>query len=222
MSTDTTLQNPFSEPSKHTLRVIIDNIQKVIKTPPIKPDDTWTYHIHIEGKVLILTGAQLSKGPGRFKTLYLDNFGKYLHIQKTDDWYKFVEYIWGIAEEGRLEETSAVIAADLIFEQICVDFDVTDDKTRLLEGEACYCLVLHKPNDQLYMVVPSAAVIELSKECGARAPIEEVSAAMRARGYKTANTALVKANGTPVRCWWLLPKAIEEYGVDLSNFEVEL
>jgi hypothetical protein len=221
MSTEAT-GNPFEgEETGITLKVVTDQIQKVIRSPPIKKGDTSTYHIFLDGREITMTAAQLHQGPGRFSTLYFDAFQKFLFAKK-DDWPKFAEFIAGIAEEGELEETAAVMAADIIFEEICSTFDITEDKEMLTDREQCRAMVLHQPHDKMYLVVPAGAMSGLIGECGIKSTSSDIADAMRARGYLNGNTRAVKVTGVNVRCWWLLPKAVKAQGVDLSNLGVEL
>jgi hypothetical protein len=219
MNTDTS--NPFNSSGPTTLEHVVNGLQRVVKSPPIKNGDTSTYHIFIHDKEITLSTAQLAKGSGRFTTLYYDAFGKMIFLQK-EDWPKFAEYIAEVAEEGDIEETAAVMAADNTFEEICYSFDVTDDKEMLRERDQCKNLCLHNPHDKPYLVVPSAAVTSLIREGGIGASVEDVSSAMTARGYKRAKTHDVWLKGGGVRCWWFLPEAMTSHGVDLSNLGVEL
>lgn len=214
--------NPFEgEETGTTLKVVTDQIQKVIRSPPIKKGDTSTYHIFLDGREITLTAAQLHQGPGRFSTLYFDAFQKFLYVKK-ETWPRFAEYIAGLAEEGDIEETPAVMAADIIFEEICSSFDVTADKEMLLDRDQCRSMVLHQPHDKPYLVVPGGAVSGMVNECPAKSSTGDVADAMRARGYLNGNTRAVKVTGVNVRCWWLLPEAVKAQGVDLSDLGVEL
>ena len=114
------------------------------------------------------------------------------------------------------------MAADIIFEEICSSFDVTNDKERLLERDQCLAMVAHQPHDKMYFVVPAGAISGLIGECGIKSTSSDIADAMRARGYLDGNTRAVKVTGVNVRCWWLLPKAIKAQGVDLSNLGVEV
>jgi len=211
----------FDDTGNLTIGTVAGQIKKVICSPPIKKDDTSTYHIFLDNQEITLTAAQMFKGPGRFCTLYFDTFKRYLMVNKND-WPKFAEYIAGIAEEGEIEETAAVMAADIIFEEICSSFDVTNDKERLLERDQCLAMVAHQPHDKMYFVVPAGAISGLIGECGIKSTSSDIADAMRARGYLNGNTRAVKVTGVNVRCWWLLPKAIKAQGVDLSNLGVEV
>ena len=82
----------FDDTGNLTIGTVAGQIKKVIRSPPIKKDDTSTYHIFLDNQEITLTAAQMFKGPGRFCTLYFDTFKRYLMVNKND-WPKFAEYI---------------------------------------------------------------------------------------------------------------------------------
>ncbi|MDK2832993.1 MAG: hypothetical protein PWP63_80 [Methanolobus sp.] len=202
--------NPFSSEQRAniTLETICNQIDKVVKSPTIKNGETGIYHIFIANADISINTSQLTQGPGRFRTLYFDTFGKLPYIPK-ESWPVFVEYIAGIAEPGEYEETAALMAADLLFEEMVNTFQLTKDREVLLNRDNCLYFVEHKPHDELFYVVPSATVTSMLNEIRIKATLEDVSAAMVARGYKAGNTHTVKVTGTNVRCWWFQESAIE-------------
>ena len=150
-------KNPFDGGGKQTtIADVTDRIDRVIKTSSLKKGDTGKSHIYIDGHDLTLTSAQIQKGSGWFTTLYYDAFGKMLSIDKKD-WPVFAEYIADIAEPGDLDETNAVMAADILLEQLCKGSDITEDKSVLLDGENCSFFVKHRPHEELFYVVPASA-----------------------------------------------------------------
>jgi hypothetical protein len=191
-------------------------IDKVVKSPSIKNGETGVYHIFVNGADIAINSAQLTKGPGRFRTLYFDTFGKLPYIAK-EEWPVFVEYIAGIAETGEYEETAAIMAADLLFEEMINSFEIVPDKEVLLNRDNCYYFVEHNPHGELFYVVPSATITELLNEIKIKAPLEDVSEAMVARGYKKRNTHSVKVTGVPIRCWWFLESTIKAYVSGLED-----
>lgn len=205
------MDNPFVDGNDETtLSVIVDMIQKVIKTPSMKTGDTGRFHIYIDGHDLTLTATQLAQGPGRFKTLFFDAFGKILYA-KNEQWPKFAECIAEVAKPGDLEETAAVMAGDLLFERIATTMDLTDDKNELLKRENCRILVQHKPNEELYLCLPASVISEMIAELPIKASIEDISEAMTARGYKRAKTHGIKTGSVAVRSWWFIYSKILEH-----------
>jgi len=201
--------NPFLDNNDTpTLTRVCDTIDKVVKSPSIKNGETGMYHIFISGVDISLSSAQLTQGYGRFKTLYFDVFGKFLYIQK-EEWPIFVEYLASISEIGEYEETAAIMAADLLFEELCNTFEISKEKDDLLLREGCNAFVEHSPHGEHCYVVPSGAVTSMLSEIRIKATIEDVSAAMQARGYTVGNTRGVKVRGQNIWCWWFNPAAIK-------------
>ncbi|MCS3924905.1 hypothetical protein [Methanosalsum natronophilum] len=170
---------------------------------------------------MVITSTELVKSPWRFIALYYDLFGKVLDIKK-EVWPKFVEYIADKAVEGDIEETGPVIAADILFEEMCATMTLTLDKELLNQREMCHFFVYHNPHGKAYFVVPSAAIDTRRNNKSIHISMEDVSAAMTARKYKLSNTFGVKVTGTNIRCWWFYPQALEEQGMDLTTLGVVL
>jgi len=210
--------NPFSQESKAstTLESIVDMIERVVKSPSIKNGETGVYHIFLNGADIAVNSAHMTRGPGRFRTLYFDTFGKLPYIAK-EEWPVFVEYIAGIAETGEYEETAAIMAADLLFEEMVNSFEITPDKEVLRNRDCCYYFVEHNPHGELFYVVPGATVAALLKEINIKASPEDVSEAMVARGYKRSKTHGVKAGNKNIWCWWFLESAIKAAMPDLEE-----
>lgn len=215
-------KNPFDGGGKQTtIADVTDRIDRVIKTSSLKKGDTGKFHIYIDGHDLTLTSAQIQKGSGWFTTLYYDAFGKMLSIDKKD-WPVFAEYIADIAEQGDLDETNAVMAADMLLEQLCKGSDITEDKSVLLDGENCSFFVKHRPHEELFYVVPASAVGAMLKdEICVQATLEDVSQAMTARGYKREKTQGVKVHGQNVWCWWFIPEKIHNQNPSIEEEDYE-
>ena len=133
--------NPFNENDSEqtTLSTVIEWIiadDNIVKTKPLKEGKTGTYHISMKGKTLSITAAALIAGQGAFNTQMFDLFSILLPKEKTK-WSTFIKYIADNAKDGGLEETNAGMAADIIFETICNEFDISQDKIELKEREEC-------------------------------------------------------------------------------------
>jgi len=209
-----TTTNPFSKENEDTsinMGIVVDMIETVIKTPPLKMGDTGRFHIHTKaGNTLILTAAQLLEGPGKFSTLFFDNFGEILFATKKE-WPTFVKYIAKIAIPGNPDETAAVMAGNLFFEKIALTMETTEDKTHLLKRDQCSRLVEHRPQNELYYVLPSAAVSDIINDLPVKANHDDISQAMTVLGLKREKTHTVRVSEkNPIRCWWFIAEKIKE------------
>lgn len=217
--TDTT-SNPFSkEDQSVNMGIIVDMIENIVKTPPLKMGDTGKYHIYLKDrnntKSIVLSAAQLLEGPGKFSTLFFDTFGDILYATKKE-WPTFVKYVATQATPGKPEETAAVMAGHMMFEQIAHTMETTSDKKHLIKRGACNRLVEHIPHGEKWYVLPSAAVSDIINELPIKATHDDISQAMAACGLKKENTALVKVDGMPIRCWWFSVDKLREINSDMG------
>lgn len=219
MADTETPPNPFQkEDLSVNMEIVVDMIEKVVKTPPLKTGDTGRFHFYLmdggDTHTIVLTSAQLLDGPRKFSTLFFDVFGQILFATKKE-WPEFVKYIAKKAVPGKPDETTAVMAGNLLFENITNTMEITDDKNQLLKRNQCNRLVEHSLHGELWYVLPSAAASELIAELPIKASHSEISQAMTASGYKRENTNLVKVTGEkPIRCWWFYAEKIKEINPD--------
>lgn len=174
----------------------------IVKTLPLKEGQTGTYHISIKGKTLSINAAGLVSGQGAFNTLFFDMFS--ILLPKDKKWSMFIEHIAQNAKDGGLEETNAGMAADIIFETICNEFDITQDKHELLERDECTYLVEHAPHGEIYFVLPSNAVKAIYNDTKISTTFADVSQAMTTKGQKIKKTYDVKVDGKLVKCWYFI------------------
>lgn len=180
----------------------------ITKTQPLKEGQTGTYHILIKGKILSITAAALMSGQGAFNTQFFDIFS--IVLPKDKKWARFIEYIAQKAKDGGLEETNAGMAADSIFETVCNDFEITQDKQDLLDRDGCCKLVEHNPHGELFYVLPSGVITSLYKETQIPTTLADVSQAMTAKGYKFKKTYDVNVGGKFVRCWYFIASFVNK------------
>lgn len=218
---EATPANPFSKDDMSiNMGIVVDMIEKVVKTPPLKTGDTGRFHIIFKDdnttQTIVLTAAQLLDGPGKFTTLFFDVFGQILFASKKE-WPTFALHIAQIAVPGKPDETAAVMAGNLLFENIANTMEVTTDKTYIGKRAGCNRLVEHSPHSEIWYVLPSAAVSELITELPIKANHEDISQAMTAGGLKKANTGPVKpAGGKSIRCWWFSSDKLKEINPDMG------
>ena len=222
MADTETPPNPFQkEDMSVNMKIVVDMIEKVVKTPPLKTGDTGRFHIYLRDgastQTIVLTSAQLFGGPGKFSTLFFDVFGQILFATKKE-WPDFLKYVSALSVPGKPEETAAVMAGHLVSEKIATTWEVTDDKSYISRRETCSRLVVHVVHGITYYVVPSAAMMELIAELPIKVSQEDVSQAMTACGMKISNTKPVTPNNkTSVRCWWFIPDKLKELNKKLGD-----
>lgn len=211
------MDNPFSKDAAPIdMGVVVDLVIEIVKTPAIKTGGTGRYHIHFNNEKTIVLGAgQLLQGPGRFCTLFFDKFEVPLKVEK-EEWPEFVKWVATQATPGKPEETAAVMAGHLLFEEIAT-LKVTSDKSHIEKRVGCNRLVEHTHLRELWYVLPSAAVADMISELPMKVSPESVSQAMAADNLKKKNTHSIKVNGKPVRCWWFNVEKLKE-----SNPTIEL
>ena len=207
--------NPLAEGDNEqtTLKIVTDWIiadDNIIKTLPLKEGQTGTYHISMKGKPLSITAAALISGQGAFNTQIFDIFSILLPKVKSNEWASFITYIAQNAKDGGLEETNAGMAADIIFETICNEFDITQDKHELLDRGECVCLVEHSPHGEMYFVLPSNAVKAIYNDTKISTTFADVSQAMTTKGQKIKKTYDVKVGGQLVKCWYFIADIVNE------------
>ena len=141
------------------------------------------------------------------------------HVEYADKkkWPTFVKYVATQATPGKPEETAAVMAGHMLFENIAHTMDITNDKKQLLNREVCNRLVVHTPHGEKWFVLPSAAVSEIINDLPIKATHDDISQAMTACGMKKANTALIKVDGKPVRCWYFSAEKLQEINPGLGD-----
>lgn len=199
---------------KTLVQWIKDDGTKILKMRPMKQGATSTIHINIKGKTLVLTVSQLMSGPAAFITQMADIHSLVLY-SKQPKWHTFVKFVIENAVDGGDEETAASMAADIIFEQMCAEMEITDDKGALLDMDR-NDFVRHNPHgDQLYYVVQSALMAEKLADIAIPAKLPDVSEAMSIKGFKKFKTAHVKPSG---RCWWFISEIVD--GVKRGNSDV--
>lgn len=211
--------NPFDGSTAHKvvkMIELIDQIGTITKTPPIKSGDTGRFHFPIKHgdtiHTIVLTTGQLLKGHGLFSTLYTDATQMRLYVSKTTkEWDRFINWVMEVAVPGEVDETPAVMASYQIFETIAHTMEATTDKKPLTNLENCNRLVEHISKGETWYVLPSSTVLAIINELSIKVTNTDISQAMTACNLKKANTALVKVEGTPIRCWWFSASKLKEY-----------
>lgn len=213
-------ENPYSGAEDVTnMKIVVEMIDKIVQTLPVKTGDTGKFHIYMKNEgtttPLVLTGAQLLEGPGKFSTLFFVYFGKILYAEKKE-WPKFVVFVSNSAIKGELEETDAMIAANNLFEHIAHEIKVSKDKTELLKFKMCNRLVEHTPHDKKWFVMPSSAITEFISELPIKASQSDISQAMTLCGFKDKDNGSVKVKTMPIKCWWFSVEKILEINPDIE------
>lgn len=206
--------------SQRNGEVLMNLITRVLMAPACKPSEGAVLHIFFEveekNKEMVIPIRNLLSTQIPFQTMFASLFKKCVPLDKTE-WAALVDYIFSIAEDGELDETEAVIAADMLFEELCNTFDITQDKNVLKDRSECRFFVEHVPHGKKYYVVPSASIFEVMNELNLKVSREDISPAATKRGYKLEKTQDVRAPGSelPIRCWWFLPEALHTRGLGL-------
>lgn len=220
--------NPLGGNASQTevpLSAVIDCIGTIIKTPSTKQGETGKYHIPIKygerTQDIVLSTAQLLSNHNNFSTIFTDLFNKKLFVNEKDkEWYRFTDWVLESAVPGEPDDTPAVMAGHMLFERIVSLTNISDDKTKLLEGETCDFLVEHMPQNELWYVIPGGAVHTMADDLPIKADHGHISQAMTVCGYKRKNTHDVKVFGKPIRCWWFKVDKVKEYIGDGGNADV--
>ena len=209
------VDNPFSKDAAPIdMGVVVDLVVEIIKTPAIKTGGTGRYHIHFNNEKTIVLGAgQLLQGPGRFCTLFFDKFEVPLKVEK-EEWPEFVKWVATCATPGKPEETAAVMAGHLLFEEIAT-LKVTSDKLHIEKRVGCNRLVEHSPHKKTWYVLPSAAVADMISELPCKARQEDISQAMTTCNLKKENTLPVNVGGKSIRCWWFSVEKLKEVNPEI-------
>ena len=213
--------NPYSGAADVTnMKTVVGIIDKIVQTLPVKQGDTGNFHIYLkngnETIPIVLTGSQLLQGPGKFCTLFFVYFGTILYATK-EEWPTFVKYVSSIAVIGAPEETPAVMAGNLLFENFAYTMEVTTDKKHLEKRDACNFLVEHSPHGEKWYVFPASAVSAHIDELPIKAAHSDITQAMTASGLKLPSSPKVKPpNGKPVNCWWFNVEKLREINPNLG------
>jgi len=211
--------NPFNETNKPKvigIKDVIDTIGTIIKTPPLKGGDVGRFHIPIDylnkKQTIVLSTFQLLKGPGLFTALFTDYYKVRLPISKKDmEWERFTDWVLEVSEEGEADETAAVMAGNILFEQITRTCNITKDRQPLTDGSNCKRLVEYYSEDTRWYVFPASAAVEYIGELTIKAPIDEIPQAMAACGYKRQGSITVRPPKKPgVKCWAFYADKVDE------------
>ncbi len=205
------------EPDKRNAPVHISDVFSLLKQGDVtvsrsaKQDETKIYTFNFEGESFQISLAQLMQGSGRFRTMYANAAKTIVTIDKKE-WIHYVKWIMVAAVDVGIVENAATMAADLLFENMCNDMDISDDRNELKERANCACMVRHNPHgDREYYVVPSSAIAGMLNEIPISTKTPDVSVAMAVKGYKLAKTSPVKLpDNTTIRCWWFFADIINK------------
>lgn len=208
--------------SQRNGEVLMGLITRVVMAPACKPSEGAILHIFFEtdenSKEMVIPVRNLLSSQLPFQTLFASLFKKCVPLDKNE-WATLVEYILSTAEDGELDETEEVIAADMLFEELCNTFDITQDKNALKDRSECRFFVEHTPHGKTYYVVPSASIAEVMSDLNLKVSRADLSPAATKRGYKLEKTRDVKVPGSkkPIKCWWFLPEALQAQGLELGG-----
>lgn len=217
--------NPFTQKNTQnetSMETVANSICEVSYAPPTKAGTTGTYHIKFEkNQTISLTTAQMAGGPKHFKTMFQDVFKKRLFVNKEfKEWDNFVDWIMSNAVEVQPEETAAVMAGKMLFEKIVNEMEITDDRNEISGRRDCNKLVIHKPHDIMWYVLPSSAIYEIIEDLPIAANPADVSQAMTACGFKQKNNMDVKVKNKPITCWWFVAAKVNEHSPFVEGVEV--